>query len=176
MKKVFTLIAVVLMAVTSVKAQIEVGGVVGGMYGASVKYWLNDKLALQGDLAVGLTRGNGAFYFKGAHSPNGGMSLYDFTINPNALYHFDLPANFKVYCGGGINFGLVSDLNNTDPAGIFGKFGINAVGGVSYDLQQFPLTFAFDFRPGYGLGFQTANDPHISYFDWKLALAIRYRF
>jgi len=171
MKKVLTLIAVVLMAVTSVKAQWEVGGVIGGMYGASAKYWFNDKVALQADLAVGLTRAAGDGWNAG---------FYDFTINPNALYHFDLPQNFKVYTGGGLSFGLVNDLKGNSNT-VNGKFGLNAVGGVSYDLQQVPLTFAFDFRPGYGLGFWGENKNFrpagsVSYFDWKLALAIRYRF
>lgn len=168
MKKIFTLIAVVIMSATSAMAQFEVGGIVGGLMGASAKYWFNDQLALQGDLAVGLTRGAGST--KG-YSWDAG--LYDFTLNPNALYHFDLPQNFKVYTGGGLSIGLVNSLEGGSSNSVMGKFGLNAVGGVSYDLQQFPLVFAIDFRPGYGLGFRDGGT--MNYFDWKLALAVRYR-
>ena len=39
MKKIFTLCVVALMAVTTVKAQHEIGAIVGGLNGASYKYW-----------------------------------------------------------------------------------------------------------------------------------------
>ena len=178
---------VVLLAVTSAKAQFELGGVVGGMYGVSAKYWFSENLALQGDLAVGLTRAAGAFYYKGEHTPGFDAGMYDFTLNPNVLYHIDLPYDLKFYTGGGMSLGLLSPLENTASKGIMGKFGLNAVAGLSYNLQQVPLVFAFDFRPGYGLGFQGeegatlgmgkgAGAMHFSYFDWKLALAVRYCF
>ena len=40
MKKIFTLCVVALMAVTTVKAQHEIGAVVGGLNGLSYKYWV----------------------------------------------------------------------------------------------------------------------------------------
>ena len=143
MKKIFTLCVVALMAVTTVKAQHEIGAVVGGMNGLSYKYWFFD--------------------------------MYDFTINPNVLYHFDLPANFKLYCGGGVNLGLISDIENTDPDGINGKFGVNGALGAAYEIGSAPIVLALDFRPGYGLGFAKADYPHTSFFDWKLAFAVRYK-
>ncbi len=177
MKKIFTLCVAVLMAVTTVKAQFEIGGIVGGLNGLSMKYWFNDNLALQGDLAVGLTAANGATYYNGTKLPGEGqLDLYDFTLNPNLLYHFNLPANFKLYCGGGVNLGLMSYIDNTNSDFIFGKFGANGVIGASYDLDSAPVVFALDFRPGYGLGFKEANDPHSSFFDWKLGFAVRYKF
>lgn len=164
MKKIFTLIAAIMLAATSAMAQFELGGIVGGIYGASAKYWFTDEIALQGDLGVGLTQ---------AAMQGGSIGLFDFTINPNALYHFDLPVdNLKFYTGGGVSFGLCAPLAYA--SGVMGKFGVNAVAGVSYDLQQYPITFAFDFRPGYGLAF--AQGGTTSYFDWKLGLAVRYRF
>lgn len=193
MKKIFTLMAVVLMAVTSAKAQFELGGVVGGMYGVSAKYWFSEKLALQGDLAVGLTQAAGSMRYKETYEGqsytsdpvNFSNGMYDFTLNPNVLYHFELPENFKLYTGGGMSLGLLSNIENTASEGILGKFGLNAVVGATYDLQSFPLVFALDFRPGYGLGF-TGNksvpgedysySTTYNYFDWKLAFAVRYRF
>jgi hypothetical protein len=175
MKKIFALLAVVMMTAT-VSAQHEIGAIVGGLNGASYKYWFNDNLALQADLAVGLTQAaGGADYGYGYQSWN--APFFDLTINPNVLYHWGLPANFKIYAGGGINFGMVSDLRNVSYGtdAISGKFGINAACGVTYDIQAVPLVLAFDFRPGYGLGFREANAPTTSYFDWKIAFAVRYR-
>ena len=106
MKKIFVLFAAAMMAVT-VSAQHEIGGIVGGLNGVSYKYWFNGALAVQTDLAVGLTEAAGGNSIEGHYySWHGGM--WDFTINPNVLYHWQLPANFKIYCGGGINFGMVS--------------------------------------------------------------------
>lgn len=175
MKKILTLCVAILMAATTVKAQHEIGGVVGGMNGLSYKYWMSDNLALQADLAVGLTCAYAGAYYKGTKFGEGSSSQYDFTINPNALYHFDLSSDFKLYAGGGINFGLVSGINNTNPYGIMGKFGINGVFGASYDIANAPVVLAFDFRPGYGLGFEDASSPHMSFFDWKLGFAVRYK-
>jgi len=163
------------MAATTVKAQHEIGGIVGGLNGASYKYWLNDKLALQADLGVGLFRTYGGSYYKGNKGGEGTASYYDFTINPNVLYHFELPANFKFYLGGGLNLGLLSNIDNTSTAGIQGKFGLNGVVGASYDLANTPLVLALDFRPGYGLGFKDADNAHLSFFDWKIGFAVRYK-
>lgn len=175
MKKILTLCAAVMLVATTIQAQHEIGVVAGGMNGASYKYWFSNNFAVQADLAVGLSRVYAGEYFKGNKYYEGGYSLYDFTINPNALYHFELPENFKIYAGGGMSFGLVSPISNTNPKGIMGKFGLNAACGVSYDLDGVPLVLALDFRPGYGLGFYDANTPHISFFDWKLGFAVRYK-
>ncbi len=175
MKKILVLCVAALVAATTVSAQHEIGAIFGGMNGASYKYWFNDAFAVQADLAVGLTCAYGGVYFNGTKLAEGSSSQLDFTINPNALYHWQLPENFKFYAGGGINFGLVSDIANTNPNGIAGKFGLNAAVGATYEFDEVPLVFALDFRPGYGLGFQDANSAHMSFFDWKLGFAVRYK-
>ena len=191
MKKIFTVLAAALMISLSASAQHEIGGIVGGLMGASYKYWFTDNLALQADLAVGLTQAAYEHYSCGQ---------YDFTINPNALYHFDLIDNLKLYTGGGISFGLMDglasgtamsyapryitipgygefDVPNYHHGGstVSGKFGINAVVGLAYKFDAVPVVLAFDFRPGYGLSF---NDSKYTahFFDWKLAFAVRYAF
>ena len=176
MKKIFTVIVASLMIATSASAQHEIGAIVGGLNGASYKYWLNENMAIQADLAVGLTAAYAGVYYQGNNYGSGTFDMYDFTINPNFLYHFQLPANLKFYAGGGFNFGLMSYIQNTYSGGIMGKFGLNAVAGISYDFDAVPLVLALDFRPGYGLGFQDANTAHYSLFDWKLGLAVRYKF
>ncbi len=173
MKKIFTLCVVAFMAFTTVKAQHEFGAIVGGLNGVSYKYWFNNAMALQGDLAVGLTE---------AAAEGGSGPMWDFTLNPNFLYHFQLPANFKLYAGGGVNIGMCSPLitynygygySGTTTI-LNGKFGVNAAVGATYDIQAVPLVLALDFRPGYGLMFN--DNGNASFFDWKLAFAVRYKF
>ena len=168
MKKIFLAVVVALFSINAM-AQHEIGAIVGGMNGASYKYWFNDAVALQADLAVGLTQAAGK---------NFSWGQYDFTINPNAEYHWALPVdNLKIYAGGGLNFGLCSGLTAAAMGGnsVSGKFGINAIAGLQYDLASVPLALAFDFRPGYGLGFADANVPVSHFFDWKIAFAVRYK-
>lgn len=174
MKKIFTLFAAVMMAVT-VSAQHEIGGIVGGLNGVSYKYWFGNNLALQADLAVGLTEIAGGQSVPGYGYYGWHYGMYDFTLNPNALYHFDLPANFKLYVGGGLNLGLMSALANTNSNYLTGKFGINGAVGATYEINSVPLVLALDFRPGYGLSFANANAGSVSFFDWKIAFAVRYR-
>jgi hypothetical protein len=192
MKRIFTLCLVVLTAITTVKAQHEIGGIVGGLNGVSYKYWFNKSMALQADLAVGLTQGA---------TSGGSMGLWDFTVNPNFLYHFDVAKNLKVYTGGGLNLGMVSVLSiggygyggygyggygyyapklrasygygYSSGSSVAGKFGIDAVAGIAYEIPSAPVVLAFDSRPGYGLMFTSGAS--VSYFDWKLAFAVRYR-
>ena len=97
----------------------------------------------------------------------------NFTINPNIAYHFALPHDIQLYAGGGVNFGLVSDLNNTAPEGIMGKFGINALIGAAYQYDKW--IFALDFKPGYGHAFCEEPSIYLAAFDWKLGLAVRYK-
>ena len=166
MKKILTLCLVVLTAVTTVKAQHEIGAIVGGLNGASYKYWFNNSMALQADLAVGMTQ---------AATNGGSFGMWDFTLNPNFLYHFDVASGLKVYTGGGLNLGMASLLGGYYGYGyaIDGKFGINASVGLAYEIPSVPLVLAFDFRPGYGMLF--TNQYQGSIFDWKLAFAVRYR-
>ena len=170
MKKIFTLALVALFSV-SMMAQHEIGGIVGGLNGASYKYWLSSDLAIQTDLAVGLTAAYSGVYFKGTKIAEGQMDHYDFMLNPNLAYHFQLPANFKLYVGGGVGIGLMGGFGG---GGVMGKFGANALVGAAYHFNGLPLVMALDFRPGYGLGFEDSSYPHYSMFDWKLGLAVRY--
>lgn len=169
MKKIFTTFVIALMAVTSVKAQHEIGAVVGGMNGLSYKCWFSNNFALQADAAVGMTATAFSYSFYG-HTQTMTVGFWDFTVNPNAEYHFILPNNFKFYVGGGVNLGM---LGAFEGGGVGGKFGINAIAGAQFNPSSLPLAFALDFRPGYGLMFE--DQPGMSFFDWKIALAVRYR-
>ncbi len=178
MRKLFLLFVAACMA-ANVMAQHEIGAVVGGLNGASYKYWFSDNLALQADLAVGLTEVVARDEFAGRWVMDPlNWDVFDFTINPNVLYHFALPADFKIYVGGGANLGLIGSLNQNNPTTnnpVLGKFGINAMVGACYRFANAPIALALDFRPGYGMAFD-GRDPnwHSHMFDWKLAFAVRY--
>lgn len=181
MKKIFAFVLVAMMSMSAM-AQHEIGAIVGGLNGVSYKYWVSDNLAVQADLAVGLTEVVCADSWLGT-GRTFAWDIFDFTINPNVLYHFDLPADFKIYVGGGANIGMLGDLASTPETAlrlpVVGKVGVNGVVGACYQLSSVPLALALDFRPGYGLGFDGQNDPTAGtwlchMFDWKLAFAVRY--
>lgn len=174
MKRLFFILALAATTMATMAQKHEIGAVVGGLNGLSYKYWISANTAVQADLAVGLAAVPGSTFYNGTKLAGPGtFSMYDFTFNPNLLYHFPMTEHLKLYIGGGVNIGLMSALGNTDPDQIMGKFGVNGNCGMAIDLNK--IVLAFDFRPGYGLGFVNPNTAHLSFFDWKLGLAVRYR-
>ena len=173
MKRIFIFFAACMMA-AGVMAQNEFGIIAGGINGLSFKHWFSAKGAIQTDLAVGLTAAPLGIYTSGQKILSATIPQYDFTLNPNLLGHISIGPMFQLYGGAGVNFGLVSDLNNTNPDLIMGKAGVNAVVGTAINISV--MTLALDFRPGYGLGFRGNTDTFVHFFDWKLGLALRYRF
>lgn len=183
MKKIFTILVVALMSMSAMAGEHEIGAIVGGLNGISYKYWMTDELAVQADLAVGLTQAADGYKDNGGTYHISSWGMYDFTLNPNALYHIALPADFYAYAGAGASIGFMSYLKQlelVDRNPIDGKFGANVVVGAEYKLSGVPLSFSLDFRPGYGLRFNTYTNDYVRYtdlhhfFDWKLGLAVRY--
>lgn len=187
MKKIFTILAAMMLAGSMAAANYthSVGGVFGGMMGASYKGFIFgvDGLALQADLGVGLTQAAGTLSEKEdgeKYSVSYNHGVYTFEANPNVVYQQPIKewgfGSLDWYAGGGLSLGLWNQLGwTTDP---FGKFGINAVGGVELGFSNVPLALGFDFRPGYGLAFRNLEGmtTTINYFDWKLAASLRYCF
>lgn len=185
MKRILFLAATILLLAGQVNAQQhEIGAVAGGLNGASYKYWFSESLALQADLAVGLSAPVGRMHIKGTYSGIdisgvSGFTTYsswDFMANPNVAYHWEVLDNFFVYAGGGTSIGFMGDLT-ASPNYVFFKWGLNALGGVEYKLSEIPLALAFDFRPGYAISVDNSTSgvhKHINMFDWKLAVAVRY--
>ena len=173
MKKLFIFLAAVVMT-ASAMAQNEIGIIAGGINGLSYKHWFSERGALQMDLAVGLTAAPMSIYVNGTKTLSGTNSQYDFTLNPNLLGHLSITQAFQFYGGAGVNLGLLSDINNTNPDLIMGKVGVNAVLGAAFNVSA--IVIALDFRPGYGLGFHGEQNILAHFFDWKLGLAVRYRF
>jgi len=172
MKKIFTLCVAALTAATMFAqgGHFEVGAVAGGMNGASAKYWLTDNFAFQADLAVGFTRGASGLKWGGKYRVVD-FGAWDFTFNPNALYNYQLPVGVNLYGGAGFNIGMLGGFEGPD---VTGKFGLNTIAGASYELENIPLVLALDFRPGWGMAFD--SDALMHFFDWKIAAAVRYKF
>lgn len=176
MKKIMSLVLVAMMGMCAFAQNHEIGAVIGGLNGLSYKYWFNDNVAVQADLAVGLTAAPMWMQTPAGVASVGTNSQYDFTLNPNLAYHFPLTRRMFLYTGGGVALGMVSDLQNTNTNLIWGKMGVNGLLGIAFHSQNHPIAVAFDFRPGYGLGFKNSSTTFMHFFDWKLGLAVRYRF
>lgn len=160
----------------------SVGALVGGMNGASYKGFIlgRDGLALQTDLAVGLTQAAGAMSVYGYSTSGHSLGLYSFEANPNVIYQQPIRefswGDIDWFVGGGASLGMSQFLSSaaSGQGGTMGKFGFNALAGIELAFLEAPLALAFDFRPGYGLAFQS----HLAYnyFDWHLTAALRYCF
>ena len=132
-----------------------------------------------------------------------------FQVNPNIVYQHKIKSwNFGAiswYAGGGLSMGLLKQLNRTqlrmkqngkplgdwyssvldinlDKDAVFGKFGLNAVGGAELYFTRVPLVLDLDFRPGYCVawrGFKYGAESgtmNVNFFDWAIAASLRYRF
>lgn len=126
------------------------------------------------------------------------ISMYDFVINENVLYQVPIKETGCSYIlGGGMSLGYGSPYKMTksgmsnwqtegtdsgNPELCF-KYGINVYIGVEYKVPDAPITFGADFRPGYGLlathhDLEGNRSESIQYhfFDWRLAVSMRYCF
>ena len=75
------------------------------------------------------------------------------------------------FVGGQLKGGFLSGNN--------GLIGVGAAVGLEGIMQNVPIAFSFDFRPGYGCvlgssGWGGIGAFHV--FDWTLNLAVRYKF
>ncbi len=201
MKK-FSFLFVALMACSLVaNAQFSnhsAGIVVGSFEGVSYKGFFTENWALQVDLGYKVV-GTGAgtysysekgegYSYKGSGSTEENMKLWTLELNPNAIYQDAITelsfGSLSWFAGAGVSIGFGKWGYSGYPYGpeISGKFGINAIGGVELGLNAVPITIGIDFRPGYGLGFDSEKEDGwkysetLSYFDWALAVSARYCF
>lgn len=166
-------------AVTAVAQQPykhSIGLSVGSFEGVSYKVFLTDEVALQTDLGFRMLSTQAGSKGYVAH-----VGFWTFEANPNALYQANITGwnwgGLNWYAGGGLSLGLARDFASYADYNYnytWGKFGINAIGGLELGLDDAPLAFSFDFRPGYGLLFD--SDVTMSFFDWALVVGIRYIF
>ncbi len=112
------------------------GGIrMGFTSGLSAKYFLNDKIALEGIAGIRYFHGSGFTGLVEAHYPN----------------VFDVE-NLYAYIGGGAHAGFFFWYNangywkNNAPNAPF-FVGVDIIGGLEYKLPEYPLTLSFDLKP-----------------------------
>lgn len=170
MKKLFTLVVVVLMAVATVNAKpykFAIGAITGMEWGASMKMNVMDNFTIMDDLSYDIV----------ISRPSGYQGFFN---HLNLAYQDQAASGDGIdlgwYVGGGVSIGYV------DPQGFGadgGKFGINAIAGIEANMKSAPIAFTLDFRPGYaclfGKGFGDGINVGTSHtFDWALTLGVRY--
>ena len=158
----------------------SMGAVFGNMEGISYKMFVADKLAFQADLGVKFFATQfgkvvtPAPYVPGDPvipvTPIAIKTFVDVELNPHIMYQRSAKATeagqLSWFVGVGASIGYQFDKN--------GKFGANLIGGIEYSGAKTPLSVQLDYRPGYGMLFD--NNTTRSFFDWTLALSVRYTF
>ena len=174
MKKVLFSFLALFWAMGAMAQNQEIGLVVGGLNGLSYKKHMSENFAIQTDLAVGVQRTDLDIIGDGDFIPLP-VDMFDFVLNPNFLYHKDLKYGIYAEFGGGLSAGLMQTLYTINPMTL-GKFGLNAYAGVGYKMNNLPLAFGLDFRPGYALDINVPYELLLHQFDWHLAASVRYCF
>ena len=143
------------------------------------------------------------------------LPVFTFEANPNILYQSNISSwdfgSLDWFAGGGVSIGFmqqfgtgklkgdddkwydykIKDAENSVGKGknpIYGKMGVNAIGGLELGFSSVPLALSFDFRPGFGLGWHTEKEKEVEgmttpkttttipFFDWALNVGLRYCF
>ena len=187
MKKIYLLLTatfLLCLPCNKIMAQVPYKASVGGMYpaliagGASYKTFLSDNFALQTDL---LCRMVAAKYIE---EKDFLLGLYGtIELNTNIMYQKKVKEkeNFYLFwfigCGGTLGFEFVR---------INGKFGANAILGLEFVFNKYPLAIQIDLRPGYGMLFNSGGKLNSDFFipdtnpwhhfEWLIGIALRYTF
>jgi len=165
-----TIITLAIASESPLKAQapykMSVGGIVGFMNGASFKMFLGDKFAFQTDLTSKFVPTT--LYGKNGYSYND--DFWSVEVNPNIVFQNRIKSwesgQFDWLVGLGLSAGYQFDNN--------GKAGANVIAGFEYSSNKTPIAVQLDYRPGLGILFNSHRA--LTFFDWALALSIRYTF
>jgi hypothetical protein len=150
MKRIFFALAgVVAGMVLSTNVQAQAGDFSVGLRmtpdggGATVKYFLDHNLAIEGQLNAG-----------------GIVALEGTSITAVGLveYHITLPdPSWRIFFGGGAHFG---NWDRDDYRGNQFIFGIDGIGGVEYNFKKIPLGLSADFKPAVNFVTDVEFFPH----------------
>ena len=146
------------------------------MDAVSFKAFITPKLAIETELGFKWTYPAGftvnGYSYYGFYRYHYNWLLYTLELNPNLLYQSVIKdwdfGRLDWFVGGGFSLGYAWSWGNT------GKFGVNAIGGVELSFKKIPLAVQVDFRPGYGMLFDSYYTAH--YFDWGTNISVRYCF
>lgn len=172
MKKILTLIAVVLIAASSMAANYKssIGIVAGSGIGAQFKMMITDNFTLIDE-----------FGYLGcwAAAGQGGRSSAIFGAIDNLVLAYQSKAAegqgilLDYYVGGQLRAGYYDGIVSDN-----GFIGVGAAAGIEACMKNAPIAFSFDFRPGYGCSIVSmqgqTSASHL--FDWGFNLGVRYKF
>lgn len=165
MKKIFTLCVVALVALSmSAKPYNHSIGIVGGSgIGVQFKTMVMDNFTIIEEFGY-----LGSLCAAGQNNFN--MSTLGAVDNLVLAYQAKAAEGQGIeldwFVGGQLKVGYLG--NN------LGTFGVGAAAGIEAVMQNAPIAFSFDFRPGYGCIFSGGGAAHL--FDWTLNLGVRYKF
>lgn len=176
----------------------SIGVNVGSLYGISYKGYVRSQehLVVQTDInfQLGITRGvstsaaNSQQSVSTQYSGNWQFPYFSATANPNLMFQTEIGhlggATVNFFVGGGIELGAVWGWSNTlnNPFLAVGdqkpwcKINEHLIVGTEFALTSVPMVIGIDFRPGVAEGLRVTNDAVIgnAFFDWGLALSLRY--
>ena len=173
MKKIFTLCVVALVALSmSAKPYTNSIGIVGGSgIGVQFKTMVMDNFTIIEE-----------FGYLGSFAAAGQINGQSFNMATlGAIDNLVLAYQAKGAEGQGIELDwfVGGQLKGGFLGGNNGLIGVGAAVGLEGIMQNAPIAFSFDFRPGYGCvlgsnGFGGVGAFHT--FDWTLNLGVRYKF
>ena len=185
-------------AQTAIAADYEhsVGARVGGFNGASYKGFVLglEGLALQVDFGVKVSalgpsvtysiKDDHGYSQKWKQKLDPALFYYTIEANPGVVFQDEITSfsagSLNWFAGGAVSVGIMRCGEAGHDMGRFGlKLGANVLGGIEFAMEDLPLAFDFDFRPGYGLGIWYDGDEHnrihtfMSFFDWAISASVR---
>ncbi|MBQ9603474.1 MAG: hypothetical protein IJR42_06705 [Paludibacteraceae bacterium] len=169
MKKIFTLCVVTLVALSmSAKPyNHSIGVVAGSGIGVQFKTMVMDNFTIIEEFG----------YLGSLCAAGDGFNMSTLGAVDNLVLAYQAKAaegqgiELDWFVGGQIKAGFLG--------GNLGTFGAGAAAGIEAVMQNAPIAFSFDFRPGYGCilvgnGGGNVGVGHV--FDWTLNLGVRYKF
>ncbi len=197
MKK-YLLVAALVLGVVAADARDykhSIGVNVGTLYGISYKGYVRESehfvFQMDANVQLGFAPKSHMFLYddKGKSISDASVNAFDFKAfyaNPNLMYQGNVGdwswASMHWFIGGGIDLGMTWEtykaLGVSDTQyGV--KFSEHAIGGIEFDFKGAPLNLGVDFRPGLGqlIYFPEGTKTYTTtvFFDWGVAVALRYR-
>lgn len=181
MKKIYFLFVLLLYTVNLFSQDYKhgIGIVAGSLNGLSYKKMVNENLAFQADLAIGLltTRGQAYIIYNNELFEDNDMfdskinktnsyisktiNIWSIQFQPNLYHQKNIInanwGNIAGFIGGGITLGYSKDLYPELSQNLFhyddyyAKVGANIITGIEFIFKKIPFTLGIDFRPGLGM-------------------------
>lgn len=160
MKKILTLLVAVLVAATTVSAKSykhSLGLVAGLGIGAQYKCMVLPNFTIIDEFGYFTCTSNGAY----------GGAIDNLVLAYQGKGKSGRGIDLEWYAGGQIKAGYAAAMGDMGIVGVGGAVGLEAI------MQNAPIAFSFDFRPGYACLFAGGA---VHMFDYSFNLGVRYLF